>query len=50
MSCLIGIYNFSGADCAGNFVGKTKTYLELETDDPAVECFVKVGNAPSYWS
>ena len=48
---LLGFHNFSGADLGGKFVGISKktwadAYMRLEEDDPAVDCFKKIGEGP----
>ena len=45
---LLGLHNFSGSDWGGTFVGiskKTwvKDFMKLNDDDPAVDCFKKLG-------
>jgi len=45
---LLGFHNFSGADWGGKFVGISKktlvqAYMRLEEEDPAVDCFKKLG-------
>ena len=45
---LIGLHNFSGADWGGKFVGITKktwigAYMELDEDDPSINCFRELG-------
>ncbi|CAB3980183.1 Hypothetical predicted protein [Paramuricea clavata] len=48
---LIGLHNFSGADWGGKFVGITKktwvgAYMELDKDDPSINCFWELGEGP----
>ena len=45
---LVGFHHFTGADWGGKFVGKskeawTKAYLALCDEDPALQCFRKLG-------
>ena len=45
---LIGIHNFSGADWGGKLIGLSKNtwmkhYLQLDEDDPILDCFINLG-------
>ena len=46
----IGLHNFSGAEWGGKFVEITKktwadAYMNLDEDDPAIDCFQNLGTA-----
>ena len=45
---LIGIHNISGADWGGKFIGLSKNtwlkkYLQLDENDPVLDCFIRLG-------
>jgi hypothetical protein len=52
---LVGFHNFTGADWGGKFVGISKktwinAYKNLGEEDPALQCFINLGNGPIHAS